>query len=67
METAELLSEEDLKTWLHVKQRARLVAILDEKGIPYMIGGGGTIVTTQTAMNKALVGIEHEGEAITNV
>lgn len=64
---SELLSEQDLKDWLHVKQRACLVRILEDKGIPYMIGGGGTIVTTQTAMNQALLGVKIQGEAITSV
>jgi hypothetical protein len=52
-----LLSEQELKDWLNVKQRAKLLNLLETQSIPYLIGGGGTIVTTRTAMDQAMLGL----------
>ena len=60
-------TEDELKALFNVKQRAALVRKLDKARIPYMVGGGDTIVTTQTAMNAALVGMDQKPEVITDV
>jgi hypothetical protein len=51
-----LITEEQLQEWLNTKQRTRLMRALQELKIPYVLGGGGRICTTQGAIDGALTG-----------
>jgi hypothetical protein len=51
-----LITEDQLQEWLGIKQRTRLMRALQELKIPYVLGGGGRICTTQGAIDQALVG-----------
>jgi hypothetical protein len=51
-----LITEDQLQEWLGIKQRTRLMRTLRELKIPYALGGGGRICTTQSAIDQALVG-----------
>jgi hypothetical protein len=51
-----LISEDQLQDWLGIKQRTRLMRTLQELKIPYILGGGGRICTTQGAIDSALTG-----------
>ncbi len=51
-----LITEDQLKEWLDIKQRTRLMRKLQELKIPYVCGARGRICTTQGAIDQALVG-----------
>ncbi|WP_299945872.1 hypothetical protein [uncultured Microbulbifer sp.] len=50
-----LLQEKELKAWLNCARRGDLVRLLDEAKIPYVIGIGGCISTSQGAIDGALL------------
>lgn len=50
-----LLQEEELKSWLNCDRRADLIRALRKAQIPYAIGVGGCIVTSQGAIDGALL------------
>lgn len=51
-----LLTEDDLMEWTGVRQRTALERLLRKLGIAYGYGAGNRIVTTQAAVDAALVG-----------
>lgn len=51
-----LLKEEHLKAWTGFKRRTDLETRLRELKIPYAYGQGGAIITTQAAVDGALLG-----------
>ncbi|MCO1336530.1 hypothetical protein MO867_19540 [Microbulbifer sp. OS29] len=50
-----LLQEEELKSWLNCERRGDLIRALRRARIPYAIGVGGCIVTSQGAIDGALL------------
>jgi hypothetical protein len=50
------IAEDQLKEWLGIKQRTRLMRALHDMRIPYVLGAGGRICTTQGAIDSALYG-----------
>lgn len=52
---SELLTEEELKDWLNCERRGDLVRTLKKACIPYAVGVGGCIVTSQGAVDGALL------------
>jgi hypothetical protein len=51
-----LITQDELQEWLNIKQRTRLMRKLQELKIPYVLGGGGRICTTQKAIDSGLTG-----------
>jgi hypothetical protein len=51
-----LITEDQLREWLGIRQRTRLMRTLQELKIPYVVGAGGRICTTQAAIDQAIVG-----------
>lgn len=51
-----LLNEDDLKSWTGFEQRKKLEAFLRQNKISYTYGKGNKIVTTQGAIDRALLG-----------
>ncbi|WKD51697.1 hypothetical protein [Microbulbifer spongiae] len=49
-----LLQEEELKAWIGVKSRAKLMDWLDQQELPYRLAPGGRVVTELGAISEAL-------------
>lgn len=54
-----LLKQPDLLEWTGYKRPADLENWLKENRIPYRKGKGGELVTTQAAVDAALLGVNH--------
>jgi hypothetical protein len=55
-ETTMLITEDQLREWLGIRQRTRLMRTLQELKISYVVRAGGRICTTQAAIDQAIVG-----------
>lgn len=62
--SGEFLTQEELMDWLETKHRPKLERVLLEMGIPYIWTAKGNIVTTRTAVNRALSGENGKVEAV---
>lgn len=51
-----LLTEEELKKWTGYEQRQKLESWLRENKIKFTYGKGNKLITTQEAVDRALVG-----------
>jgi len=60
MPMSALVTEEELREWLYIKQRGRLMRMLTELKIPNHLAGGGRVCTTQAAIDQSLVGTHKE-------
>lgn len=54
----ELIQEEDLYTWANTRRRTSLQKWLNENRIPYMFDSKQRVITTVTAVNQTLMGVE---------
>ena len=54
--SSELLQEEELHKWAGTGQRLKLQSWLQEQRIPYTLNAKKKVVTTITAINRALIG-----------
>lgn len=50
-----LITEQELKEWTGYGQRSALEKFLRESRIPFMLGKGNIIITTQAAIDAALL------------
>ncbi len=55
MSADHLLTEESLMEWSGYQRRADIMHWLDDRGIPYWLGKGGRICTTQAAVDAAML------------
>ncbi|WP_368457458.1 hypothetical protein [Microbulbifer sp. TYP-18] len=52
---SELLEEDQLKAWLNCERRKDLIRLLNRARIPYVVGIGGCIATSQGAIDGTLL------------
>lgn len=50
-----LLRTDDLYEWTDIRQRAKLIAWLNENSIPYRLDKTGSPITTMDAVNASLL------------
>lgn len=64
--TDDILGEEALKNKLEIKQRSKIKQFLDDNNIKYFLKSNGTVITSMSAFNNALLGNikDHENEEI---